>query len=135
MTKTIEYTSPRDFDFTTLDNYVAPEHTLERHNKSWAEKKSAFYEVHYETFINAGACFRRRPDEVEIRCSTCSITDAQCEALRSLAVGFSIEPREVSIIEEMGVSHFFRYRTVITPRGHSGMAVVVANKLSFVFAI
>jgi hypothetical protein len=133
-TKPISYTSAKEFDFTTLDNYVPPEKTLQEFNRTWMDKKSAFYSRRYG-FINSEACVRRAPDEIEIRCEEWPFTDEQLDALRTVVCDV-LEPEEaeLTLVRDMGITHYFRYNTIVTPRGHFGLAVVRDNKLLFVYS-
>ena len=134
MNREIHYTSPLEFDFTKLTNYIPPEATLTGQNKTWAGRKSGFYTL-YSSFINEESCVRRSPDELEFSLAEVRLNDRQAGALRSWAFPYAeLEPRESKTIRLLGAEFFFRYRTIITPRDVSGLAVVINNQLVFVYS-
>jgi hypothetical protein len=129
----IEPKSPLEFDFTTLDNYVKPENTLEGENKDWISAKSAFYTLG-EYHIFAARCVRDSPEQIEIKRVPHNLSDFQHDALRA-ACGdlFDLEDDERKWIESLENFVWFRYKSIEHARNIHGIAAVINNNLYFFY--
>jgi len=130
-TADVTYLNPKLFDFTTLDNYVAPENTLEAENPTWVDAKSRFYSLG-EYHIFSESCKRRSPEEIEIKSSGIQFSDEEHDILLSAMSDYiELNKKEKAILKNLNITAFFRHKSIIHSRGFHGLAVVKDNKLCF----
>lgn len=130
--------SPLDYDFTKLDNYIPIEKTLEAQNETWNTSKSQFYSL-FVWGIYADRCVRDKPQQLEFsNAPYLTIEDWQLDAFSSIKFDYccpDIMPPSKEEIEFIsGIKDFvwFRYFSIIhSGKGTGGMAGIVNNNLYF----
>lgn len=124
------FASPREFDFTTLANYRAPERTEAARNRTWIDCASRFYSLG-EYHIFAESSHRRSAGEIEFVRTSDDFTDEQHDAIRSLYSMPGIFPptsEELATVAALNFDAVFRYSTI---SNRHGIAVVYGGNIVF----